>query len=169
MLFGTSLKNLDDLFIHLLQDIYYAEHKIADNLPTMADKASNRSLKDAFDTHLFETKEQIAKLEQVFEMLDHKPEGEKCEAMKGLIKEGEQLMKDTEEGATRDSALIAAAQKIEHYEIASYGTLCHIAKILNHSQAATLLHEILEQEKNTDEKLSHMSGSIETEALQKAA
>ena len=164
-----SIKNTEDLFKHLLQDMYYAENRITKALPKMAKKASNPDLKKGFETHLEETKDQISKLEEVFEMLDYKKEKEKCEAIEGLLKEGEDLMKEAEDGAAMDSALIAAAQKVEHYEIASYGTLCNLAKILGFDDAASQLHEILEQEKETDEKLTGMADSIEEEALEKAA
>lgn len=165
----SKLKSLEDLFQHLLQDMYYAESRIAKTLPKMAKKASNSSLKDGFEIHLEETKEQISKLENVFEILDYKKEKEKCEAIEGLLKEGNSLIDEAEEGPVMDAALIAAAQKVEHYEIASYGMLCAMAKKLNEKEAAEILHEILDQEKATDKKLSDMADGIEEAAMKKAA
>ena len=165
----TTLTNLEDLFKHLLQDMYFAENKITEALPKMAKKATNEDLQFGFEQHLEETKNQISKLEQVFELCGYEKEREECEAIEGLLEEGEGLMKEAESGATLDSALIAAAQKVEHYEIASYGALCKMAKKLGQDDAAKLLHEILEQEKATDEKLTKLCDDIEEEAMQKAA
>ena len=165
----TELYNLEDLFKHLLQDMYYAENRIKNTLPKMAKKADNQDLKDGFETHLEETKDQIEKLERVFELLGYEKEREKCEAIEGLIEEGEGLIEESKAGATRDSALIAAAQKVEHYEIASYGALCSMAKKLGQKEAAGILHEILDQEKETDEKLIALSGDIERAALKLVA
>ncbi len=153
----AEISSLEDLFKHLLQDMYYAENKIKNTLPKMAEKACREDLKDAFESHLEETKEQIQKLEKVFEILDYKKEKEKCEAIEGLMKEATHLIEEAAEGSVRDAALIAAAQKVEHYEIASYGTLCAMANELNQDDAAKILHEILEQEKQTDEKLTKLS------------
>ena len=164
-----SMKTLDDLFIHLLQDMYYAEGKIVKALPKMAEKATDADLQDAFERHCDETKDQITKLQKVFSILDIKEKGVKCEAIEGLLKEGKELMSEAEEGPVCDSAMIAAAQKVEHYEIASYGALCSIAKNLGHDDAAKILHSILEQEKATDEKLIKLSRDVESEALSKAA
>lgn len=165
----SNLKNLEELFEHLLQDMYYAESKIAKALPKMADKATNSDLKKGFEKHLDETKGQISKLEEVFEICELEQKREKCDAIEGLLKEGESLMDEAAKGAVLDSALIAAAQKVEHYEIASYGTLCNMAKILGFDEAAEILHEILEQEKSTDEKLTKICDSIEEKAMKKAA
>jgi len=165
----SSIKNLEGLFQHLLQDMLYAENKITKALPKMAKKASNKDLQDGFETHLEETRDQISKLEKVFEICGYDKEREKCEAIEGLLKEGEGLMDEAEKGATLDAALIAAAQKVEHYEIASYGALCHMADKLGQKEASKLLHEILEQEKATDEKLTKLSGDIEEEAMKQAA
>lgn len=165
----SELANLNDLFLHLLQDMYYAEHQIKKTLPKMSKKATRQDLKDAFETHLEETEDQIEKLEQVFEILGEEKEKEECEAIEGLLDEGEELIKESEEGDVRDAALIAAAQKVEHYEIASYGTLCAMANELNYPEAAQILHEILEQEKDTDEKLIKLSYQTNEMAEKKAA
>lgn len=165
----STLKTLDDLFEHLLQDMYYAEHQITKALPKMAKKATSEDLRQGFEQHLEETQDQIRKLEKVFEITGFEKDKEECEAIEGLLEEGEGLIKDAQKGATLDSALIAAAQKVEHYEIASYGTLCNMAKILGQDEAAEILHDILEQERATDEKLSKICDAIEEEAMAKAA
>ncbi|PJB71492.1 MAG: hypothetical protein CO093_04940 [Alphaproteobacteria bacterium CG_4_9_14_3_um_filter_47_13] len=165
----TELANLEDLFKHMLQDMYYAENKIIKALPEMAKKATDPDLQAALEQHLEETKDQIFKLEHVFEICGYEKKREKCEAIEGLIEEGKSLIEESEEGAVRDLAMIAAAQKVEHYEIASYGTLCNIAQKLGHKDAAKLLHEILEQEKVTDQKLTKVCDGIEDQALEKAA
>jgi len=165
----SKLNNLKDLFTHLLQDMYFAENKIKAELPKMAEKATNPKLKKGFEKHLEETKDQISKLEKVFEITGIEKDKEKCEAILGLLEEGKGLIKESAEGAVRDSALIAAAQKVEHYEIASYGMLCNMGKLLGYNDAAEILHEILEQEKATDEKLTSMCDEIEEEAMKKAA
>ena len=165
----SSIKNLEGLFQHMLQDMLYAENKITKALPKMAEKASDKDLQDGFETHLEETRDQISKLEKVFEICGFDKEREKCEAIEGLIKEGESLMEDAEKGPTLDAALIAAAQKVEHYEIATYGALCHMSDKLGQDEASKLLHEILEQEKATDEKLIKLSGGIEDQAMKQAA
>ena len=165
----AELKSLEDLFEHLLQDMYYAEHKIKIELPKMAEKAANDDLKSGFEQHERETEEQITILEKVFEMTEADKGKEKCEAIEGLLKEGRSLCEEAEEGAVRDAALIAAAQKIEHYEIASYGMMCLMAKTLGYNEAAKQLHKILEQEKATDEKLSELAHPIDEDAMQEAA
>ncbi len=164
-----EIQNIEDLFKHLLQDMYYAENRIKKQLPNMAKKATRSDLKKGFEDHLEETKDQISKLENVFEILGYDKEKEKCEAIEGLLKEGEGLIKETKEGAVRDAALIVAAQKVEHYEIASYGTLCAMANELDYTEASGILHEILEQEKKTNEKLTKLSYKTNEDAEQKAA
>lgn len=166
---NNEIENTEDLFKHLLQDMYYAENQIKKQLPDMAEKASHSDLKKSFKDHLEETKDQISKLEKAFEVLNYDKEKEKCEAIEGLLKEGEGLVEETAKGAVRDAALIAAAQKVEHYEIASYGTLCAMANELEFTEASELLHQILEQEKETDEKLTQLSHSINENAEAKAA
>lgn len=165
----SKLTNLEELFEHLLQDMYYAENQITKSLPKMIKKATNPKLQSCFEDHLEETKGQVKKLEKVFEICGLEKEREKCEAMDGLMEEGDGLMQESKAGAVLDSAMIAAAQKIEHYEIASYGTLCNIANQLGEKEASKHLHEILEQEKATDVKLSKLSDSIEEQAMKKSA
>ena len=164
-----TLSSLENLFEHLLQDMYFAENKITKALPKMVGKATNEDLRAGFEQHLEETKDQIKKLEKVFELTGLEQAREECEAIEGLLEEGEGLMDEAEKGAVLDSALIAAAQKVEHYEIASYGALCNMAKKLGFTEAADLLHEILEQEKATDEKLTSVCDGIEDSAMEQAA
>jgi ferritin-like metal-binding protein YciE len=166
----AELNTLRDLAEHLAQDMLYAENAIYNKgLPKMIKAASDPQLKDGFEQHREETQDQIEKLKKAMEMMDFDQEREKCDAIEGLLEEGEHLIKDSSEGPTRDAALIAAAQKVEHYEIASYGALCNMAKLLGENEAAELLHEILEQEKATDEKLSELCDNIEEQAMEKAA
>ncbi len=157
---SKEIQTMEELFEHLLQDMYYAEKKITKALPKMAKKATNPDLQKGFETHLKETEDQIAKLEKVFEVTGIKQKGEKCEAILGLIEEGEGLMKEAEEGEVLDEALIAAAQKVEHYEIASYGTLLNLANKLGYKKAMPYIEKILDQEKDTDVKLSKMADKI---------
>lgn len=153
----ATLKNLNDLFLHTLQDIYYAEKHILKALPEMTEKASNADLKDALQTHQRETETQVSRLEQVFTLLGEKASAEKCPAIEGIVKETKELMKDTADDATRDAAIIAAAQAVEHYEITRYGTLATWADQLGHSNVVDLLRETLSEEEKTDEKLTHLA------------
>jgi len=153
---GNSL--LHEFFLDSLKDIYYAEKAIAKALPKMKKSASSEQLAAAFVDHLAVTNEQISRLEQVFESLDEKAKGKKCEAIEGLIKEAESIIEDTEDGtSTRDVGLIMAAQKVEHYEIATYGGLHQLAVTLGHEEAADLLMQTLEEEKETDVLLTQIA------------
>jgi ferritin-like metal-binding protein YciE len=147
------------LFENELKDIYWAEKAIVKALPKMAKKATSQELIDALENHLTETEGQIQKLEQVFDVIGKRAQGKKCDAMAGILKEGDSILKETEEGAMRDAGIITACQKVEHYEIASYGTLRTFADTLGISNAASLLEEILEQEKNADETLTRLAVS----------
>ena len=150
---GDSL--LQEYFVESLQDIYYAEKAITKALPKMIEASTSPELSSAFEDHLSVTEEQIARLEQVFESIGEKAKGKKCEAIEGLIKESESIIEDTEEGtATRDVGLIMAAQKVEHYEIATYGGLVQLAQTLGHDEASGLLQQTLDEEKETDELLT---------------
>jgi ferritin-like metal-binding protein YciE len=158
---------LMELFENGLKDIYWAEKALTKALPKMAKNTTSPELLEAIENHLAETEGQIAKVEQVFEILGKKAVAKKCEAMEGLIKEGEEVMKDTEKGPQRDAGIISAAQKVEHYEIASYGTLRTFASTLGMEDAAAILEEILEEEKNADAILTDVAVStINVEALQ---
>jgi ferritin-like metal-binding protein YciE len=155
-----KLENLNDLFIEELRDLYSAENQIIEALPKMAEKAANPKLKKAFEMHLRETEKQAARLEKIFDKLDVTTDSHTCKAMKGIIAEGEQLMKKNAEESVMDAALIAAAQKVEHYEIASYGTARTFAEQLGLNDAANLLGQTLDEEKNADTKLTDIAESI---------
>lgn len=147
-------KTLKDLFVHELSDIYNAEKQLTRSLPKMARAAQDPALAEAFTMHLEETRGQIDRIDKIVEGADFRLKRVKCAAMEGLVEEGQDVIDDVEEGPVRDAALIAAAQKVEHYEIASYGTLCTFAKQLGETDALALLKETLAEEKATDEKLS---------------
>ena len=153
---GDSL--LHELFIDELKDIYYAEKHIAKTLPKMKKAATSPELQQAFEDHKVMTQGQVTRLEQVFELLGEKAKGKKCEAIEGITKEGEGIIEDTEAGtATRDVGLILAAQKVEHYEIATYGGLAQLAETLGLTEAAKLLRTTLEEEKQTDVLLTQIA------------
>ena len=147
---STAAEGLKELFIDSLKDIYWAEKALVKALPKMAKNAENENLIAGINNHTTETEEQIARLEQVFQIIGEKAVAKKCEAMDGLLKEGQEIMESTEPGPVRDAGIIAASQKIEHYEIATYGTLCAFAKTLGYDDAAELLHTTLEEEKQAD-------------------
>lgn len=147
---SNAAEGLRELFVDSLKDIYWAEKALTKALPKMAKNASSENLITAINDHLAVTQEQVARLEQVFEILGVKASAKKCEAMEGLIKEGESIMEETELGPVRDAGIIAGSQKIEHYEIASYGTLAAFALTLNEEEAAKLLQQTLEEEKQAD-------------------
>ncbi|MCW3075946.1 MAG: hypothetical protein JWO32_555 [Bacteroidetes bacterium] len=157
MEYGMEESTLMKLFENELKDIYWAEKALTKALPKMVKKATSDELIEALESHLEETENQVKKVERVFESIDKKPVAKKCEAMAGLIKEAEEIMKESEEGAMRDAGIITASQKVEHYEIASYGTLRTFAQTLGLDEAVTLLDEILEEEKSADEKLTQIA------------
>ena len=151
------MKDLSGLFEHFLRDIYYAEKKIVDTLPKMAKEADSDALREAFEEHEKETKEQIGNLEKAFEHCGWKAKGEKCEAIEGILEEGEEIMDEAEDADTRDAGMIAAAQAVEHYEITRYGTLVAWAKRLGHDEVAELLQKNLDQEYDADRKLGELA------------
>ena len=153
-LFSKDIKSLDDLFIHTLQDIYYAEHQITKALPEMIEKVSDPQLKQAFQTHLGETQQQIQLVEQVFRMHGHDPKGVTCPAIDGIIDEAQDIAGDIDDPQVLDAALLAAAQAVEHYEITRYGTLIAWAEELGNDAVAKLLTTTLKEEKAADKKLS---------------
>jgi ferritin-like metal-binding protein YciE len=162
-----KLKSLQDLFVHELKDLYSAENQLVKALPKMAKAATNEELIAGFEEHLEETKNHVARLEEIGEALDIKLSGHKCKAMEGLIEEGSELISEDAEDSVRDAGLIGAAQRVEHYEIAGYGTAIALAKTLGHEEAATALGETLEEEKATDEKLTELAESaVNAEAAQ---
>jgi ferritin-like metal-binding protein YciE len=151
---------LEKFFLDQLKDIYYAEHQLLKALNEMKSAATTEELEDAFENHQKQTERQIKRLEQVFQLLEQKPEGKKCEAIEGLIKEAKSIINETKEGTmTRDAALIIAAQKAEHYEIATYGGLVQLALTLGKNRAANLLDKTLLEEEETDHHLTYIAES----------
>ncbi|SKC65074.1 YciE/YciF ferroxidase family protein [Ohtaekwangia koreensis] len=161
---------LGRLFEDELRDIYWAEKALAKALPKLASNASSGNLSEAIQKHLEETEEHIVRCEQIFKVIGKEPRGKKCEAMEGLIKEAESIIEDTEEGVMRDAGIISAAQKVEHYEIASYGTLRTFAETIGLEEAASILETTLNEEKKTDALLTDLAVSmINEEAAQEPA
>src|SRR5918993_4129606 len=158
-LFSKDIKTLDDLFVHTLQDIYYAEQQITKALPKMIAKATDPQLKKAFETHLRETEQQIKMVEQVFRQHGQEPKAVTCPAIDGIIDEAQEIMGEVEDKDVLDAAMLSAAQAVEHYEITRYGTLTAWAKQLGRQDCATILHSILDEEKRTDQKLTQLAES----------
>lgn len=168
-LFSESLNNFDDLLTHQLEDVYDAEHQIMEALPLMANAASSSDLKNAFNTHLMETRDQAKRLEKVFQLLGKEPKRTTCPAMKGLIKEGNETISASGDPKVKDAALIASAQRVEHYEIAAYGTLRTLANQIGQQDAARLFQATLDEEGRTDKKLTMLAEShINAEAAMRA-
>lgn len=159
-------EGLRELYVNELKDLYSAENQLVKALPKMAKAASSDELRQGFEEHLEQTKGQVERLETIFESLDEQPKGKKCVGMEGLIKEGAEIMGEDFEGPVMDAALIGAAQRVEHYEIAAYGTVCEFARILGESEHVSLLQETLDEEKETDEKLTELATQINSEANQ---
>lgn len=157
--YGVEESALMHLMVSELKDIYWAEKALVKALPKMAKKATSEELVEAIESHLSETEGQVSKLEQVFELLEMRAVAKKCEAMAGLLKEGDEMVKESEEGGMRDAAIISAAQKVEHYEIATYGTLRTFAETLGLEDVASIFEEILDEEKSADEKLTEIAVS----------
>ena len=158
-LFTKDIKTMDDLFLHTLQDVYYAENQIAKSLPDMIEKATSRKLSAALRGHLKETKGQIRRLEQVFKQLDEKPKGTDCPAMDGILKEADEIAGDVADKQVLDAAIIGASQAVEHYEMTRYGTLIAWAKTLGHGSAIRLFNANLKEEKAADRKLTALAVS----------
>jgi ferritin-like metal-binding protein YciE len=156
-LFSKDIGTLDDLFVHQLRDIYYAEKQIVQTLPEMIEKATDSNLKRGFEAHLGETKNHVKRLEQVFKMHGVEAKGIDCPAIDGIIEEADDIIADIEDKKVLDAALIAAAQAVEHYEITRYGTLIVWAKQLGRSDCASVLQQNLEEEKATDAKLTSLA------------
>jgi ferritin-like metal-binding protein YciE len=154
-----DINSLEKLFVHELKDLYSAEQQILEALPKMADKASHPELRQAFERHRDQTEQQVKRLEQIFDSLEFQPGGHKCKGMEGLIEEGEEVMKDAENDEVRDAGMIAAAQRVEHYEIAAYGTARTYARMLGRADAAQLLQQTLDEEGETDKKLTQLAES----------
>src|SRR5512134_335908 len=158
-LLTRDIKTLDDLFVHTLQDIYYAESQITKALPTMIKKATDPQLRQGFETHLRETENQIRRLEQVFQMHGQSPKGVDCPAIDGIIEEANDTAGDIADKEVLDAALLASAQAVEHYEITRYGTLVAWAKRLGRQDCANVLQQNLDEEKATDKKLTALAES----------
>jgi len=156
---AMKVNSLEQLFVDQLKDLYDAEHQIIEALPKMADQASSPDLKQSFELHLDQTRQQAQRLEQIFSKMDQSPQGKKCIGMQGIIKEGEEIMKEAKDPDTRDAGMIAAAQKVEHYEISGYGTARAYARMLGHDDAAHLLDKTLQEESQTDELLNRLAMS----------
>ena len=154
---AMKIDSLRKLYVHSLKDLYNAETQLLAALPKMAKAASSEELRAGFEEHLEQTREHIRRLEKVFESVEASPNGVKCDGMEGLIKEGEEVIKEVKDPEVRDAGLIAAAQKVEHYEIACYGTVCTYAELLGDSEACSLLGATLEEEKETDRKLTELA------------
>ncbi len=165
-LFTKDIKTMEDLFLHQMRDIYYAEKQITKALPKMIDQAKDPQLKQGFQSHLRETENHVKRLDQAFELLGKKAAGVDCPAIDGIVEEAEDVAGEVENKSVLDAALIAAAQAVEHYEITRYGTLITWAKELGHTNVVPLLNQTLDEEKATDKKLTTMA---ESKINQKAA
>ena len=162
-------KQLDELFHDTLKDIYYAEKKILSALPKMAKAAQNEDLRAAFEKHKTETEGQIDRLEQVFQLIEQKPQGKKCAAIEGILEEGQEIIKEYKGSPALDAGLVSAAQAVEHYEIARYGTLRTWAEELGLDDAAKLLQETLDEEEATDQALTQIAESVVNQEAQSEA
>lgn len=156
-LLSKPIKTLDDLFVHTLQDVYYAEQKITKALPKMIEKVTDPQLKQGFKTHFGETRNHLTRLEQVFKMHGESPKAISCPAIDGILEEADEIMGEASDPEVLDAAALAAAQAVEHYEITRYGTLIAWAKQLGRSDCASVLQETLEEEKKTDRKLTELA------------
>jgi ferritin-like metal-binding protein YciE len=161
-----KIETLHDLLIEEIKDLYSAETQLVKALPKMAKAAHDERLKEAFQKHLAQTQEQVSRLEQIAKSLEFSPKGKKCLAMEGLVAEGQEKISDDASDSVRDASLICAAQKIEHYEIAGYGTLREFAELLGYDETRALLEATLEEESATDEELTEIASSINIEAEQ---
>jgi ferritin-like metal-binding protein YciE len=161
--------SLRQLYIDELKDLYSAETQMVKALPKLAKASSDGQLRRAFEEHLRQTSEQVSRLEQIFEMLDEKPTGKKCLGMEGLVKEGSETMKESYGDAIKDAALIGAAQRVEHYEIAGYGTVRAFAELLGEDEHVSLIQETLEEEKQADQLLTTLAEQINSQAAEAEA
>jgi ferritin-like metal-binding protein YciE len=160
------MDTLRELFIHELQDLYSAEQQILKALPKMAAAANSPDLRDAFQSHLAQTKDQIKRLDSIFEELDESPKGKTCKGMEGLVEEGSEIVSENAESAVKDAGLIVAAQKVEHYEIAGYGSVCVFAGLLGLPNIKQLLKQTMAEEEEADKKLTRIAeGIVNVEAL----
>ena len=163
-----SVETIEELFVDELKDLYSAEKQITKSLPKLVKAATSPELKDAFESHLKETFGQIERLDKVFEILGKSPRGKTCNGMKGVLEEGAEVLEETDKGSVRDAALISAAQRVEHYEMAGYGCVREYAKLLGQDELAELLDETLAEEKAADSKLGDVAKQVNPEALRAA-
>jgi ferritin-like metal-binding protein YciE len=167
--FIMKIENLEDLFLEQIEDLYDAEQRLVKALPKMAEASTSSQLRQAFDSHLEETKGHVRRLEQVFQAMRKKPKGQTCDAMKGLVAEGEDMISNTEQSPLRDAGLIAAANRVEHYEIAAYGSVLAFAKTLGIQEALALLDATLTEEKKADQKLTQLAETSINESAARGA
>jgi ferritin-like metal-binding protein YciE len=160
-----KFNNLHELFLHEIIDLYDAEHQITKALPKMKKAANSADLQAGFQEHLEQTQEHIKRLEEVFKIVEKKPKRETCEAMKGLLKEGDEIIKENPDSEALDAALIAAAQRVEHYEMAGYGTVRTYAQLLGYHDAADLLQKTLDEEGETNKKLTALAEELNSQAV----
>ncbi len=163
-LFSMKLENLQQLYLKELRDLYDAEKQITDALPKLIDAANNSELKSALQEHLSVTQRQISRLEQIFQSLKEKPSGETCKGMKGVIKEGDEIVSSGGDPSTVDAGIISAAQRVEHYEMAGYGTVRTYARLLGREEHARLLQQTLDEEEQADETLTQIASTVNVEA-----
>lgn len=161
-----AIQSFEELLLEEIKDLYDAEHQLTEALPKMSKAARSSDLKTAFDSHLKQTQNHIKRLEQVFQGLGQKPSRKTCQAMKGLVKEGSEAIAEDMDGEIKDAALIGAAQRVEHYEIAGYGTVRTFAHLLGHHDLEAILQETLNEEAETDEKLTSIASKLNVKAVQ---
>jgi len=158
-----KIQSMEDLFLEQIEDLYDAEKRLVKALPKMAEASTSQSLRQAFQSHLMETEGQVSRLENIFRTLGKSAKGQTCDAMKGLISEGEDMVSDTDPSSIRDAGLIASANRVEHYEIAAYGSARTFAESLGLREAASLLEQTLQEEKKADQKLTQLAESMVNE------
>jgi ferritin-like metal-binding protein YciE len=163
-LFSMKLENLQQLYLRELRDLYSAENQITDALPKLIDAANNSELKNALQEHLNVTQTQISRLEKIFQTLNEKPTGETCKGMKGVIKEGDEIVSAGGDPSTVDAGIISAAQRVEHYEMAGYGTVRTYAKLLGQEEHTRLLQQTLDEEEEADQTLTQIASTVNVEA-----
>jgi len=160
--------SLQELYVEQLRDLYNAENQLVKALPKMAKAAQSDALREGFEQHLEQTKGHVERLEQIFSAMDESPKGRKCAGMEGLVEEGEEVIKDQSDSGALDSGLIASAQRVEHYEIAGYGTVRTFAELLGEEEAVNLLQQTLDEEKETDEQLTELAKEVNAQAMNSA-
>jgi ferritin-like metal-binding protein YciE len=167
--FIMKIETLEELFLEQIEDLYDAEQRLVKALPKMAEASTSTQLRHAFESHLEETKGHVRRLEQVFQAMRKKPKGQTCDAMKGLVEEGEDMISSTDQSPVRDAGLIAAANRVEHYEIAAYGSVLAFAKTLGVQEALALLDATLSEEKKADQKLTQLAETSVNESAARGA